>query len=483
MPPVAPFTFDQVRAVAKTLAGQPFMPPNDDLPGVLRDLSADDYRRIRFRPELALWRKEGLPFQVQFFHRGSFYRAPVRINTVEEGKIEPVPYTPLLFDYGRLGFDGMALGDLGFAGLGLHYALNAPGALEEVAVFLGASYFRAIGRGSRAGVWARGLAIDTGLSKEEEFPYFREFWLEKPAKDATVLTFYALLDSASVAGAYLFQLYPGEQTRFDITASLYFRKDVEKLGVAPLTSMFLYGENSTRRFPDYRPEVHDSDGLAIHSGAGEWIWRPLFNPEGSVSISAFADEEGPRAFGLLQRDRAFDHFQDLELAYQQRPSAWVDPAVPWGKGGVELIEIDAPQETFENIVAFWVPEQPAQAGQERNFAYSVAFGTEFQDRPPGGRVVATRVGAAREAGVWHFAVDFTGGQLDELPADAPVEAVLSASRGELRRVMAVKNAPAGGWRAAFDLAAARGDTVDLRGALRLKDGYLTETWIYRFVVP
>jgi periplasmic glucans biosynthesis protein len=477
-----PFTFDQLRETAKTLATQPFIAPPDDLPGALRDLSAEDYRQIRYRPELALWREEGLPFQLRFFHRGAFYRAPVRVNIVTDGQAEPVAYTPLLFDYGRLGFEGMAFGDLNFAGFGVHYALNAPVAMDEIARFLGASYFRAVGRGANFGVSARGLAIDTGLPKEEEFPYFREFWLEKPAKDATVLTFYALLDSASVTGAYAFQLYPGEQTRFDITANLHFRRPVEKLGVAPLTSMFLYGENSTRRFPDYRPEVHDSDGLALNSGSGEWIWRPLFNPEGSVSVSSFADD-GPKAFALAQRDRSFDHYQDLDSWFHQRPSAWVTPVDAWGKGAVELIEIDTAQEEYDNVVAFWVPEQKADAGQERNFAYGVAFGTQFPDRPPGGRVVGTRVGAAREAGLWHFVVDFTGGQLDALPADAPLEAVLGLSRGELRHTMTMKNTAADGWRVTFDLAAARGDTVDLRGALRLKENYLTETWLYRFVVP
>jgi glucans biosynthesis protein len=478
----APVTFDTVRELAKSLAAQPFAPPPDDLPAPLRDLSAEDYPQIRFRPELALWREEGLPFQIQFFHRGGFYRTPVRVNVIADGQAKPVAYTPLLFDYGRLGFEGMAFGDLGFAGLRMHYPLNAPGSTDAIAMFLGASYFRGVGRGTNFGVSARGLAIDTGLPKAEEFPYFREFWLEKPARDATVLTFYALLDSASVAGAYAFQLYPGDQTRFDITANLHFRRPVEKLGVAPLTSMFLHGENSTRRFPDYRPEVHDSDGLAINSGAGEWIWRPLFNPEGSVSVSAFADE-GPHAFALAQRDRSFDHYQDLDTWYHQRPSAWVTPADAWGKGSVELIEIDTAEEKNDNVVAFWVPEEKTEAGQERNFAYGVAFGATFPDRPPGGRVVATRVGAAREAGVWHFVVDFTGGQLDALPPDAPIEAVLGVSHGELRHVVATKNTAAEGWRAAFDLAAARGDTVDLRGALRLKESYLTETWLYRFVAP
>jgi glucans biosynthesis protein len=353
-------------------------------------------------------------------------------------------------------------------------------------VFLGASYFRAVGRGNRLGLSARGLAIDTGLPKEEEFPYFREFWLEKPATGDTVLTFYALLDSPSVAGAYSFTLRPGDQTRIDVTADLYFRRKVDKLGVAPLTSMFLHGENSTRKFPDYRPEVHDSDGLAINSGAGEWIWRPLYNPEGTVGISVFGDDN-PRGFALVQRDRDFDHYQDLDARYDLRPTAWVDPAEPWGKGAVQLLEIDTSAESFDNIVALWVPEEATAPGQERIFAYGVSFGAMFADHPPAGRVIATRVGVSSEGGLWRFIIDFTGGQLDGqiggLPAEAPVEAVIETSKGELRNVTAVKNTAAEGWRASFELKAASGDTADLRGALRLEDNYLSETWIYRFVVP
>ena len=89
----------------------------------------------------------------------------------------------------------------GFAGFRVQFATNWK---ADIAAFLGASYFRAVGDDTRQyGLSARGLAIDTAFARPEEFPRFTAFWFERPSRDAGTLTLYALLDSPSIAGALL----------------------------------------------------------------------------------------------------------------------------------------------------------------------------------------------------------------------------------------------------------------------------------------
>ena len=286
---------------------------------------------------------------------------------VSGGQPAPVPYQPGMFDYGANNFGDKLPDDLGFAGFRIHYPLNRPDYFDELAVYLGASYFRILGRNQIYGASARGLAVDTAATSGEDFPRFREFWIEEPGADATRLTIYALLDSRSATGAYRFVLTPGTDTQAEVTASVYPRRDIGKLGMAPLTSMFFFGENRGRGFDDFRPEVHDSDGLQMETGQGEWIWRPLLNPK-DLRVSSFTDEN-PRRFGLIQRDRDFLHYQDLESSYHRRPSYWVEPVGDWGKGRVELVEIPTDEEINDNIVAYWVPERAVRGGEGLDFSY------------------------------------------------------------------------------------------------------------------
>src|SRR3954454_1970222 len=295
--PPPPFGFETVQQLARDLAKQDYSDDKAELPQPLRNLSYDQYRDIRFKPDQALWRGQKL-FQIQFFHLGFLYQQPVRINVVGGGQPAPVPYQPGMFNYGANNFGDSLPADLGFAGFRIHYPLNRPDYFDELAVYLGASYFRILGRNQIYGASARGLAIDTAAPSGEDFPRFCEFWIEEPGADATRLTLYALLDSRSATGAYRFVLHPATDTQAEVTVSVYPRRDIGKLGVAPLTSMFFFGENRGRTFDDFRPEVHDSDGLRMITSKAELIWRPLTSRNG-LRVSSSAGET-PRGFGLMQ---------------------------------------------------------------------------------------------------------------------------------------------------------------------------------------
>ncbi|MCX5926961.1 MAG: glucan biosynthesis protein, partial [Cyanobium sp. LacPavin_0920_WC12_MAG_63_22] len=208
-------------------------------------------------------------------------------------------------------------------------------------------------KGHVYGLSARGMAIDTALPSGEEFPRFREFWIQQPKPGDKHLVIFALLDSPRATGAYRLTLRPGSDTIVDVKAQMFLRDKVGKLGIAPLTSMFLFGANQPSKVLNYRRELHDSSGLSIHAGNGEWIWRPLNNPK-HLAVSNFS-VENPRGFGLLQRGRDFSHYEDLDDRYDKRPSAWIEPKGDWGKGTVDLVEIPTADETNDNIVAFWNP--------------------------------------------------------------------------------------------------------------------------------
>ncbi|MDD1585373.1 glucan biosynthesis protein G, partial [Bradyrhizobium sp. WBOS4] len=321
-PPDNAFGPSTVRDLARMLASKPYEGPDEKLPGGLKDLDYDQYRSIRFLPERALWRGKNLPFEAQFFHRGFFYKNRVNIFEVADGKASEIKYRKEDFSFGEkvAAFEET---DLGFAGFRIHAPINRPDYYDEVCVFLGASYFRAVAKGQTYGLSARGLSIDTGEAKGEEFPLFKAFWLERPAPGATSLVIHALLDSKSCAASYRFTVRPGDTTVFDVEMSVYPRVEMQRAGLAPMTSMFFYGPNDRNDIDDFRPSVHDSDGLAIFNGKGESLWRPLSNPR-DLQISTFQDLN-PRGFGLMQRERNFAAYQDIESSFERRPSLWMEP--------------------------------------------------------------------------------------------------------------------------------------------------------------
>jgi len=498
----AAFSFDSLAQTAATRALTPFADTAKPLPPELAALDYDGIRDIRFRSDRALWRNEGTPFEAMFFHLGNYQTQPVRVHEITPSGVRDLPFDRADFDYGRNRFSTQAgpetWGDLGHAGFRVHYPLNTAAYRDELIVFLGASYFRALGAGQQYGLSARGLAIDTvgGTGGgSEEFPRFTDFWLERPAPGASTLTVYALLDSPRATGAYRFDIRPGTSSTTTVRARIYLRgatagatpgntaaRPIATLGIAPLTSMFFFGENQPRS-GDFRPEVHDSDGLMIAGGDGEWLWRPLQNPRQPI-VNSFS-MPSLRGFGLMQRDRVFASYEDTEARYERRPSAWVRPIGDWGPGRVELLQLPTPDETHDNIVAYWVPASLPAPGTPLEVAYDIVWQGADLQRPPAAWTTQTRRGtgysrhsAAEAAGVVQYVVDFSGPALDALPPGAAVQAVASSdANGRIEQQLIYRNPATDGWR--LTLRVRRLDAtrpVELRAFLQHQTHTVSETW-------
>ncbi|MDF9617151.1 glucan biosynthesis protein G [Pseudomonas entomophila] len=428
------FNLDDVAAKAKDLAGQKYEAPKSNLPPVFRDMKYADYQKIRFLQEKAEWAKDKTPFKLSFYHQGMHFDTPVTINEITANKVEEIKYDPSRFEFGDVPHDADATKNLGYAGFRVLYPINKADKQDEIMTLLGASYFRVVGKGHRYGLSARGLAIDTALPSGEEFPRFREFWIEKPKPKDKHLVIYALLDSPRSTGAYKLTLRPGEDTLVDVKSRVYLRDNVSRLGIAPLTSMYLFGPNQPSKVMNYRPALHDSEGLSIHAGNGEWLWRPLNNPK-HLAVSNFS-VENPRGFGLLQRQRDFSDYEDLDDEYEKRPSTWIEPKGDWGKGTVDLVEIPTADETNDNIVAFWSPEKLPEVGKPFEYDYRLRW-TIKEDQlhsPELGWVKQTlrstgdvkQSNLIRQAdGTVAFLVDFIGPNLATLPADTAVRSQVS----------------------------------------------------------
>ena len=477
----AAFGFDDVALRARQLAAASYKKPDVNLPKELQELTYDQYRDIRFKPDRAWWRNSNLPFELMFFHEGLYYNHPVLLHEVSPAGVRDIRFDPGLFDYGKNHLDPKSLEGLGYAGFRVHFALNSPKYKDEVLVFLGASYFRALGKGQRYGISARGLAIDTALMSGEEFPRFTEFWIERPEPQARELRLYALLDSPRATGAYGFVLKPGVDTVLDVRVQLYLRQNVAKLGLAPLTSMYYFGENDRTGIEDFRPEVHDSDGLSVEAGTGEWLWRPLVNPK-RLLVTSFA-VTNPLGFGLLQRDRSFFDYEDLESRYETRPSVWIAPKGNWGAGRIELVQIPTPDETNDNIVAYFVPDAPPPPQQPYDFGYRMLWQKDNDTRPTLAYVSQTRRGhgyVRKPDDSISLMIDFEGAALRKLPADTPVQGVVNAdSNIQVMEANAYHNDVTNGWRLALRIR--RQDDKkpgELRAFLRNGTTTLSETWSY-----
>lgn len=478
---LAAFGFAEVASRAQQLAANPYRKQESSIPDALRDLGYDQYRDIRYKTDHAVWHKDKLPFELEFFHPGLYYTQPVKISEIAPNGTHEIRFDPNDFEYGDNKLDLNQLKGLSFSGFRVHFPINTPKYKDEVLLFQGASYFRALGKGQKYGLSARGLAIDTGLISGEEFPQFVEFWIVKPKPDDKELVIYGLLDSRRVTGAYRFILKPGLETAIEVKERVFMRENVTKLGIAPLTSMYFFSENQHSSGEDYRPEVHDSDGLSIHSGTGEWLWRPLVNPR-RLLVTSFS-MTNPLGFGLMQRDRNFNNYQDLEARYDLRPSAWVEPKGQWGAGRVELVQIPSPNETNDNIVAFWVPDTPPQAGQSLDMEYNLQWQMTNDVKPPLAWVAQTRRGRGytrNPDGSIGFIIDFEGSALEKLPPDAKIDGVISVDgNGELLERTTYRNEVTGGWRVSLRLHRLdENKPVEMRAYLRSEAATLSETWSY-----
>ena len=477
-PKDAPYDAQTVKNQARTLAAAPFKAPDDRLPDSIAKLGYDEYRNIRFDPGQSLWRGAKLPFEVQFFHRGWLYAPRVDLFDVANGRATPIAYRPEMFDFGPL--PRPAERDLGFAGFRLHAPINRPDYADEVVAFLGASYFRAVGRNLTYGLSARALALNTADPAGEEFPAFRAFWLERPQPGTNSIVITALLDSPSTAAAMRMAIRPGEDTVMDIELTLFPRVDLTQPGIAVGTSMFLF-DTSNRAGPDgwkddWRPAVHDSDGLMMQTGRGEELFRQLANPR-TLQLSSFSDS-APRGFGLVQRQRALSNYQDLEARYEKRPSLWVEPIGDWGEGAIHLVEIPTKQEINDNIVAFWRPKGPLHAKAEHGFTYRLHWCPTPPIQSDLARFGQTRTGNAKGGRV--FVLQATGGKLKGLSPETQLQARITTDKGAIQNIFITPDPEQNAWRLSFDLLPGDEKLCELRATLMQNDTPLTETWLYRW---
>lgn len=480
--------FQDVVEKAQALSKTSFQEPGKDLPDVLKKMGYDEWRGIRFKPSRSLW--PGQPFSLQFFHPGFLYQHPVIIHYVDRYGEHQFPFSCDQFEYDNKGLKGYLPQDYGFGGFRVHYPLNMPKYADELVAFLGASYFRALGRDMTYGISARGLGINTAEDTGEEFPFFREFWVMHPSSRSKQIRIYALLDSNSVTGAYEFTVEPGEETVMKVSSVLFIRQHIQKIGIAPLSSMFFYGKNTGFKGDgDFRPEVHDSDGLLVNDRSGEWIWHPLVNPS-RLLINAFGGGL-PVGFGLLQRDIDFDHYQDLEARYERRPSVWISPKGDWGKGHVELVQIPTANEYNDNIVAYWVPERAFERGDSVKYAYTLYWYSAKHPRSLKGFVQSTRI--VRKSDEVMFVIDFIGDEFKTSFKDKKLVPDVWVGQGaHLSDMQLLKNTVTDGWRLVLHVRldavrpmefrlADQKPAIEFRAFLKDKTTTVTETWSYTYL--
>ena len=476
------FSHTWLQEQARTLATRDYQSAEMAENHPLRQLGYDDYRRIVFDPEASIWRTEDLPFQLQLFLPGFLHTTPVGIHLVHQGTARPLAFSSQLFSFQGRALDLSRLDPGGYAGFRVHHPINTPERFEEFLVFLGASYFRAVGRDQFYGLSARGLAVNTVGDSDEEFPRFTDFWIEQPAAEADELVIHAMLDGPSVTGAYRFIVQPGDTTRMEVEKTLYPRRDRERVGIAPLTSMFMFDATNRGLFDDFRNAVHDSDGLKILQADGEQVWRPLANPF-RLQVSAFgADQPAPQGFGLLQRRSEFSRFNDYQARYDKRPSLWIEPLNDWGEGHVELVEIPTGVEYHDNIVAYWQPEGGLETGREYHYRYRMHWGADSPQAPAPGQVVDTAAGSAIDNDERVFVIDYSGGQSIPEVATNPDAVRISAttSAGRISHVSGTLIEPSGHYRAYVHFDPEQAERAELRVTLEAGGEPWGETWLYRW---
>ena len=468
------FEAAQVPEIARQLARRPFVPAPNDLPEAFASLNYEQYTAIKPVGPTHIW-GEGRGISVEPLHRGFVFPNTVGLFLVEDGVVHRVAYERSRFDYGRLTVPPQ-LPDMGFSGFRLHSTFGN-GQPVEFAVIQGATFFRAVARGQNYGVVSRALTLKPAETRGEEFPFFRAFWLERPAPGSNVMTIHGIVDSESTAGAVRMTFRPGEMTLVDVEATLFPRVNLEHVGLGGMGSSYLFGPNDRRNVDDPRPAVHESSGLQMLNGRGEWLWRPLHNPE-TLQISAFVDQS-PRGFGLVQRERSYEAFQDDEQRYERRPSLWIEPLGDWGQGTVQLLEIPSDAEINDNVLAYWRPKAPVAAGSEMSLAYRQHWCWLPPDRPPLATVVATRAGRGSGGRRRRFAVDFAGDMLsDKAPPD--LKPALTVAPGTIQHLRVWSYPERGIVRVAFELDPGNENACEMRLILETGGKPISETWLYRW---
>ena len=475
----APFSEAALLDLAREVAARPYA-PRPKVPHQWRDLTYDQYRAIRYDTSRAIWAGSDTTLEFDLFPPGLYFPHSVEVNTVEDGIARRVPFDMSLYEKHEIVPTDLPVDDrLGYSGIRLRAELEKPGKFQEYAVFQGASYFRVIARGLVYGLSARGLAVNTAAQEGEEFPEFTRFWVERPAPGVRAHKVHALMESPSVTGLYHFTLHPGgTSTDVDVRATLWPRVDLGNAGIAPLTSMFYFDAKMRDRFNDFRPAVHDSDGLTVHNGNGEMLWRPLNNPR-TLQVSSFVDD-GPQGFGLAQRSRDYTDFHDLEAQYHNRPGVWITPGEDWGRGAVTLVEIPSDKEIYDNIVAYWRPREPLAAGSEHSLSYRMTWTGEIADTVPVARVLETRVGRGFPNDLRQVVtVDFA--PHPALPEDLDALVIyVNSNRLETSQGLVQRNPVTGGPRLAFSFDPGEVRVAEMRAQLFHEGRPVTEVWLYRW---
>lgn len=469
------FSHNVVLDAASNLASQPFIPPMT-VPQELLDLDYDNYRAVRYNKDAAIWGKTRTQFNIEMFAPGSIYTSGVDVAVIENGVAVPIQIESDTFITPRDEIGELLAALDKVAGFRLHYPINTPDYKDEFVLFQGASYFRAVSRGQNYGLSARGLAIDVAEPTGEEFPLFRRFWIERPNARSENIVVHALLDSPRVAGAYRFGIFPGAPTKLETQVTLFARTPLSHVGIGALTSMFLFGGTDRSDVPDYRNAVHDSSGLAMLNGMGEYLWRPLANPQ-TLQVSAFVDNN-PGGFGLVQRQRTQSDYEDLQANYHRRPSSWVTPRGDWGPGQVVLVEIPTASEANDNIVAYWRPATPIEPGKPFRFSYDVAFPDDSPLPEGHGRIRRTTYGNKLATQLPQLAIDFmdlpNGIVMEELVFDA------SVSDGTVLETQAEANG-LNGVRLFMTFDPEGAAMTEVRVQPRYRDEVLGETLLYRWL--
>ncbi len=469
VPPVdTPFGPETVRDLAKARAARAYVAPDTRLPAKLATIDYGDYANLHFEADKALWRAEGLPFQVQFFPRGYLYTARIDIFEVADGRARPIAFALDLFNNAGMSNDVFPA-DLGFSGFRLHHPINNKD-YEEFAVFQGASYFRAVGRGEVYGQSARGLSIGSG-EPGEEFPDFRIFWLERPAPGATSVVVNALLDSPAATGAFRFRIHPGTATVFDVEATIYPRHDIANVGLAPASSMFFLGDINRFRTGAKRSPIHDSQGLEIWNGQGERLWSPLDNPP-QLEAAAFEDAS-PRGFGMMQRRRPPD--PDDPQAYQRRPDLWIEPLGRWGPGAVQLVDITTTDANADNVTTFWRPRTSLRAGAALPISYRLTWGQRGPHEPHEPRVIDSRRSGLQGR---HIDIEYRAAEGATFDI-ADLQSEIATSTGRIT-ASTITGGGEGAVVLGFDLDPGAASAADLRAVLTRRGRAASETWLYRW---
>jgi glucans biosynthesis protein len=464
-----------VQELAAALAKRPMAPNPADLPDGLNQLTLEALNGIRMPAQHHVWAGEQRGFTLEPLHRGGVFSAPVALFVVDDGAIRRLAFDKTRFEYGRAAVPSTQ-NDLGFSGFRLAFGMERP---LDMAIFQGASFFRAIARGQTFGAIARTLVLRAGEQRGEEIPFFRAFWIERPAPAANAITLHALVESESCTAAVRMTFRPGDITINDVELTLYARVQLENVGFAGVMGNYLFSPQKRRLFDEMRPAAHEVAGLQMRTGADEWVYRPLNNPE-QLQISAFIDQN-PRGFGLVQRDRDFAHFLDDDQRYDLRPSVWMEPLGEWGSGVVQLFEIPTDAEINDNIISYWRPRTPLPAGSATSISYRQFWCWALPEPMPVAFTRQTRQGRGSAARRRRFSVEFQGETLADAAVMGGARVVLSATPGAIHAMRLQSYPDRKSARVTFELEPGPDNISELR--LQVVDNAgkpLTETWLNRW---